>query len=97
MRPSFSPLVPTSSRLDTAEPASTRPIRIGTAGPDHDREPPSEASYLPGSVVTMSDYEKTHATQAEVVRPKKRGHCAKFWWAYLIALIVVVVVVVPVM
>lgn len=45
----------------------------------------------------MSDYEKTHATQAEVARPKKRGHCARFWWAYLIALIVVVVVVVPVM
>ena len=44
-----------------------------------------------------SDYEKTSAAQTEVVKTKKRGHCAKFWWAYLIALILIVVIVVPVM
>ena len=44
-----------------------------------------------------SDYEKNHATQAEVAKPKKRGHCAKFWWVYLIVIIVITVIVVPVM
>jgi len=45
----------------------------------------------------MSD--KGSTTQAEAVekRPRRRGcigHCIKFWWAYLIALIIVVVLVV---
>ncbi|KAL2266647.1 hypothetical protein VTJ83DRAFT_5999 [Remersonia thermophila] len=49
----------------------------------------------------MSDAEKPNATQAEATstKPRRRGclgHCARFWWAYLIALIVVIVVVVPV-
>lgn len=40
-------------------------------------------------------------TQTENVadKPRKRscaGHCLKFWWAYLIAVIVIVVIVVPV-
>ncbi|KAL2262304.1 hypothetical protein VTK26DRAFT_1808 [Humicola hyalothermophila] len=48
----------------------------------------------------MSDVDKAAVTQAENVaeKPRKRGclgHCAKFWWAYLIAVVVVVVVVVP--
>lgn len=48
----------------------------------------------------MGDVDKTAVTQTENVseKPRKRGclgHCARFWWAYLIALIVVVVVVVP--
>lgn len=45
---------------------------------------------------------KPQYTQTEnvVEKPRKRGcagHCLKFWWAYLIALIVIVVIVVPVM
>ncbi|KAK1780675.1 hypothetical protein QBC45DRAFT_323173 [Copromyces sp. CBS 386.78] len=44
---------------------------------------------------------KPEYTQTEnvVEKPRKRGcagHCLKFWWAYLIALIVIVVIVVPV-
>jgi hypothetical protein len=49
----------------------------------------------------MSDVDKAGVSQAENVsgKPRRRGclgHCAKFWWAYLIALVVIVVVVVPV-
>ncbi|KAK1833860.1 hypothetical protein QBC39DRAFT_369783 [Podospora conica] len=43
-----------------------------------------------------SEYEKTSAAQVEAAKPKKRGHCAKFWWAYLIAIVVIAVIVVPV-
>lgn len=48
----------------------------------------------------MSDVDKSVITQAENVsgKPRRRGclgHCARFWWAYLLALIVVVVIVVP--
>ncbi|KAL2199505.1 hypothetical protein P885DRAFT_74669 [Corynascus similis CBS 632.67] len=48
----------------------------------------------------MSDVDKSAVAQAENVseKPRKRGclgHCAKFWWAYLIAIVVIVVVVVP--
>ncbi|KAK3902466.1 hypothetical protein C8A05DRAFT_44120 [Staphylotrichum tortipilum] len=49
----------------------------------------------------MSDIDKTAVTQTENVseKPRRRGcvgHCAKFWWAYLILLVVIVAVVVPV-
>jgi len=49
----------------------------------------------------MSDVDKSGVAQAENVsgKPRRRGclgHCAKFWWAYLIAIVVIVVVVVPV-
>lgn len=49
----------------------------------------------------MSDVDKSGVSQAENVsgKPRRRGclgHCAKFWWAYLIVLVVIVVVVVPV-
>ncbi|KAL1840800.1 hypothetical protein VTJ49DRAFT_7699 [Mycothermus thermophilus] len=49
----------------------------------------------------MSDVDKGNVAQAEnaSTKPRRRGclgHCARFWWAYLIALIVVIVVVVPV-
>jgi hypothetical protein len=49
----------------------------------------------------MSDVDKAGVAQTENVsgKPRKRGclgHCAKFWWAYLILLVVIVVVVVPV-
>ena len=49
----------------------------------------------------MADVDKTAVVQLENVsdKPRKRGclgHCAKFWWAYLILLIVIVAVVVPV-
>ncbi|KAK3330782.1 hypothetical protein B0H66DRAFT_74560 [Apodospora peruviana] len=49
----------------------------------------------------MSDEGKTSAYQSENVmeKPRKRGvagHCAKFWWAYLVALVIITVIVVPV-
>ncbi|KAH6630738.1 hypothetical protein B0J18DRAFT_110726 [Chaetomium sp. MPI-SDFR-AT-0129] len=49
----------------------------------------------------MSDYDKAGVAQSERVsdKPRKRGclgHCAKFWWAYLLIIIVIVVIVVPV-
>jgi hypothetical protein len=51
----------------------------------------------------MSDMgaDKPGVVQAEHARtaPRKRGfvgHCARFWWAYLLGVVVVVVVVVPV-
>ncbi len=49
----------------------------------------------------MADVDKTAVSQMENVsdKPRRRGclgHCAKFWWAYLIFVVVVVVVVVPV-
>lgn len=50
----------------------------------------------------MSDIDnKAVVTQTENVasQPRRRGclgHCARFWWAYLVVLVVVVVVVVPV-
>jgi len=45
----------------------------------------------------MSDHDKPEATQLETARPRRRGclgHLAKWWWAYLIALIAIVVLVV---
>ncbi|KAK3985690.1 hypothetical protein QBC44DRAFT_153479 [Cladorrhinum sp. PSN332] len=49
----------------------------------------------------MGENDKPIVSQSENVseKPRRRGcvgHCAKFWWAYLILLIVVIVVVVPV-
>lgn len=49
----------------------------------------------------MSDTDKPTQVPTEAVseKPRKRGvagHCARFWWAYLIAVIVIVVIVVPV-
>jgi hypothetical protein len=49
----------------------------------------------------MGDVDKPALTQAETAsdKPRRRGclgHCARFWWAYLIVLVVIVVVVVPV-
>ncbi|KAK4127041.1 hypothetical protein N657DRAFT_187789 [Parathielavia appendiculata] len=47
----------------------------------------------------MGDVDKSAVTQAETVKPRRRGcvgHCARFWWAYLIVIVVVVVIVVPV-
>lgn len=47
----------------------------------------------------MSVLDKESQTGAVSGQPRKRGsggHCAKFWWAYLVALVVIVVVVVPV-
>lgn len=49
----------------------------------------------------MSDYDKPAVAQAETVSSKARkrgclGHCAKFWWAYLIVIVIIVVIVVPV-
>ncbi|KAK3298821.1 uncharacterized protein B0H64DRAFT_83148 [Chaetomium fimeti] len=49
----------------------------------------------------MSDVDKSGVAQTENVsgKPRRRGclgHCAKFWWAYLILVVVIVVVVVPV-
>lgn len=49
----------------------------------------------------MADVDKSGVAQMENVseKPRRRGclgHCAKFWWAYLIAVIIIVVVVVPV-
>ncbi|KAK4240321.1 hypothetical protein C8A03DRAFT_42127 [Achaetomium macrosporum] len=49
----------------------------------------------------MSDVDKSAVTQTENVsdKPRRRGclgHCARFWWAYLIVLVIIVVIVVPV-
>ncbi|KAK4211072.1 hypothetical protein QBC37DRAFT_255682, partial [Rhypophila decipiens] len=49
----------------------------------------------------MSDTSKPAQVSTEAVseKPRKRGiagHCARFWWAYLIGVIVLVVIVVPV-
>lgn len=49
----------------------------------------------------MSDVDKAAVTQTENVsdKPRRRGclgHCARFWWAYLIVLVIIVVIVVPV-
>ncbi|KAK4117142.1 hypothetical protein N656DRAFT_773184 [Canariomyces notabilis] len=48
----------------------------------------------------MGEIDKPAVTQAESVsgKPRRRGcagHCARFWWAYLIALACIVVLVVP--
>jgi len=53
------------------------------------------------NVAIMSDVDKVAVAQSENVsdKPRRRGclgHCLKFWWAYLIAIVVIVVVVVPV-
>jgi len=50
----------------------------------------------------MSIDGKNPAVEAENIgkKPRRRGcvgHCVKFWWAYLIALIIIVAIVVPVM
>lgn len=49
----------------------------------------------------MGDVDKSAVSQSENVsdKPRRRGcmgHCARFWWAYLIGVVVIVVVVVPV-
>ncbi|KAK3311111.1 uncharacterized protein B0T15DRAFT_520434 [Chaetomium strumarium] len=49
----------------------------------------------------MSDVDKSAVTQTENIsdKPRRRGclgHCARFWWAYLIVLVIIVVIVVPV-
>jgi hypothetical protein len=49
----------------------------------------------------MADVDKAGVSHTENVsgKPRRRGclgHCAKFWWAYLIAVIIIVVIVVPV-
>ncbi|KAK3366858.1 hypothetical protein B0T24DRAFT_369576 [Lasiosphaeria ovina] len=49
----------------------------------------------------MSELDKANVVQEERVEkaPRKRGcvgHCLKFWWAYLLAIVVIVVIVVPV-
>ncbi len=50
----------------------------------------------------MSDNDKIETAQVENIRSTTRrrrclGHCAKFWWAYLIVLAIVAVVAVVLM
>jgi hypothetical protein len=49
----------------------------------------------------MSDVDKAGVAPSENSsgKPRRRGclgHCARFWWAYLLAVVVIVVIVVPV-
>lgn len=42
--------------------------------------------------------ESDKAVVSHMEKPRRRGcmgHCAKFWWAYLIALVCIIVLVVP--
>jgi hypothetical protein len=74
-------------------------VRRGSGTAQH-RPILNQEKHLSENTVAMSDVDKSVITQAENVsgKPRRRGclgHCARFWWAYLLALIVVVVIVVP--
>ena len=43
----------------------------------------------------VSEQEQIHNMNGNG-KPRKRGHCGRFWWAYVLAVIIIIVVVVPV-
>lgn len=42
----------------------------------------------------VSEQDQLHNVKSNDT-PKRRGHCARFWWAYVIVVVVITVIVVP--